>query len=222
MFLPRTKTATETILSNYSIYHLARLKADPRTQSLVSRFARAHLELRKARARERDAHEALVVAGAIRDKADLFASDTIGRFHLAVLSAVDNNRKSRAYTLLFPHGVTPVQEASAGRRLDMLRRLATVASVDGNPSELSMWPDSLTAAADELQKQLKQVSEADNRHHAAHTAEVAQRGAWRNAYQVSYAGVIRAYPGRRRTVESFFRAGPKKKRTEEPATPDHA
>lgn len=220
MYVPAKTFATETIIDNYCIYLLARLEADPKARHLAPKLMRAVVELKRERAKERSVYHKLKKAEAQRDYADYDAGEAVRFFHKSVLVEANRDRTSFTYRRFFKHGLTPVSEASAERRVAMMQGMESALESEPESSLLKAELRRVAQARADLQQRVEALETARLHHERARQAEVQARVSWQEAYRVIHASLVQIFPSQRKKVETFFHRGPKKRKRSEGARAD--
>ncbi len=217
MHVPRATTATERIVDNYGVYLSARLKAEPAARRLVPEYAKADRALREVRARERAAHTAVKEAEAARDFADDEARTALVVVEVAVRSLVNGNRKAPVYHAYFPRGLTPLSEGSPEQRVEYMAVVERMLSREPRDSAPAGEHRRFAKAHADLARAMRELTAARTAHEMARRREVEARVRWQAAYRKIHASLTLLFPSNPRKVESFFHAGPKKRRGEREA-----
>ncbi len=211
MQVPHPTTGASTLLKEYGLYHLARLKAERELSEMAGAWQKCQDRLAARVAAHEAAQAAAMTAMAVRDGEDEALDEVVRRFSLAVLSKCGNNRKSPLWLTYFPDGMTPVVNAPLEAELQKVSVLVSKLGEEED-AELKGFAGTLSAASGAL-------AHAVDAHRAAHDAELQAYGLceqekinWFDAYKLDYRALVHMYYKNPKKAESFFRPAAKAKK----------
>lgn len=217
MRLPPLNLAPETLTGTYGVYHLTRLKADPKMKELAAAFEAAQNRLEERVAAQKKAFEACQIAMAVRDGEDDALDTVIGAFASAALGP-RRNYKAPLYLKYFQEGMGAIVSAPLEEELRkagvILARLA-----EEEDEALKAHAGVISAAMDTL-------SMAMDAHRAALDAEIQMDGLvktektnWLDAYKKSYRDLGRVFYKDPKQAEKYFKPSPRGKKDNGGDTP---
>jgi hypothetical protein len=211
MQLPHPTTSASTLVKEFGLYHLTRLKAEKGLDEMAAAWEKAQARLRDRVAAYEAAQASTMTAMAVRDGDDAALDDVVRRFGLLVLAKSGNSRKSPLYLTYFPDGMTPVVNAPLEAELQKVNVIISKLGQEED-EELKAFAGPLSAAANAL-------AGAMDAHRAAHDAELQAYGLceqekinWFDAYKLNYRALYHMYYKTPKKAESFFRPVTKAKK----------
>jgi len=217
MRIPSRELSTRTLLDLHGAYLGARLKVDPRTVGLHPAFLQATAALRAADERQRRALAELQEAQSARDYAAFVLDDVLGQFEPAVLTAAGRDRRGALFRRYFPKSLSLLVRLRPAEQVEWVRSIETDLAEATAPAALRPWLPRLAELRAKLEKAIDAWREASIARSTARFAERHERSRWLYAYQAVHADLIKAFPGARRKVESFFRRAPAPDVEDDPA-----
>ena len=211
MQVPHQTTSGSTLVKEFGLYHLTRLRAEKELAQMAAGWEKSQARLSDRVAAHEAAQASTMTAMAVRDGEDAALDDVVRRFGLAVLSKCGNSRKSPLYMNYFPNGMTPVVNAPLENELQKVNVIISKLGQEED-EELKAFAGPLNAAAGAL-------AHAVDAHRAAHDAELQAYGLveqekinWFDAYKLNYRALYHMYYKTPKKAESFFRPVTKAKR----------
>ncbi len=188
------------------VYLVASLTRNRAVRDLVPLAEQGLDTLEGAAAATAKAERALVGAAALRDAADAELDEVVNEAEGRLYLAVGKNRKSPAYQKAFPNGLVAVTGAPPADEIRLVKVLEDTFKRDlaDQPFVADVLPR-LTAAREELERQLPLHQAALDAVATAWAAELAARHDARRQYRVIYAELVKRYPDSLRKVNAFFR-----------------
>jgi len=200
------ETASSAVLRSYSVYTLARLKADPVTADLVDGLDKAQTMLQGAAAATDASSDAYLEALAARDACDLALDSAVVRAGLAALQVAGNRRESASYRRLFPAGTTAITTLPLADEIVAVRLLEGRLAEETEGTGPKAAPPAVVAARQAAEAALARLSETTLTQGAARAAELTAREEWRRVMRKVFGELTVRFPDDRRQVESYFRA----------------
>lgn len=218
MQLPHPTTSGSTLVKEFGLYHLTRLKAEKDLAQMAAGWEKSQARLRDRVAAYEAAQASTMTAMAVRDGDDAALDDVVRRFALLVLAKCGNSRKSPLYMNYFPDGMTPVVNAPLEAELQKVNVIISKLGQEED-EELKAFAGPLSAAASTL-------AGAVDAHRAAHDSELQAYGLceqekinWFDTYKLNYRALFHLYYKTPKKAESFFKPMPKAKKGDGGAPP---
>ena len=211
MQVPHSATSGSTLVKEFGLYHLTRLKAEKDLAQMAAGWEKSQARLRDRVAAHEAAQASTMTAMAVRDGDDAALDDVVRRFALLVLAKCGNSRKSPLYLTYFPDGMTPVVNAPLEAELQKVNVIISKLGQEED-EELKAFAGPLSAAANML-------GQAVDVHRAAHDSELQAYGLceqekinWFDAYKLNYRALYHMYYKTPKKAESFFKPVTKAKK----------
>lgn len=205
MLMPKVTASTELWL-RVVVYLLARLTRNRRTRGLVP-LIKPVLQALEAAAAVADRFErALIEARAYHDGADDDLDDVVTAFEGELLIFVNKQRKSSLYKKCFPKGLQAVTRAPIPDEIRLVRTLEGVIARElENEDFAKRLLPRITAAREEMERQVDLLKQAIDQFASAWSAELAARHDLRRQYRIIFAELIKLFPEDMKMVNRFFR-----------------
>ncbi len=211
MQVPHATTGASTLLKEYGLYHLTRLRAEKHLAQMAESWNKMQARLQEKVAAHEAAQASTMTAMAVRDGEDEALDDVVRRFGLAVLAKCGNSRKSPLYLTYFPDGMTPVVNAPLEAELQKVNVIISKLGEEED-AELKGFAGPLNAASGAL-------AHAVDAHRSAHDTELQAYGLceqekinWFDTYKLDYRALVHLYYKNPKKAESFFRPAVKGKK----------
>ncbi|MDI7269882.1 MAG: hypothetical protein QME96_17970 [Myxococcota bacterium] len=218
MKMPKVAASTE-LWGRIVVYLLARLTRNRQTRHLVPIVKPALAALETVAAAADRAERALVEARAYHDGADDDLDGPVTAFHGELFLFVGKHLKSSLYKKCFPNGLVAVTGARIQDEIRLVKTLeGTIAREVRNEEFAKRLLPRITAAREELERQVPLLRAAIEEMATAWSAELAGRHDLRRQYRIIFAELIKLFPENMKKVNSFFRdVGPARKAAAEKA-----
>jgi hypothetical protein len=222
MKIPWQTTSAATLHDAYGLYHLTRLKADPRCSDLAAAFQTAQDRLKARLDQAGVARAAAMTALTVRDAKNGALGQEVRAFALAILARAGGDYQAPLYQTYFSTGMHAVITAPLRTELTAVGAILAKLKEETNPSLASFF-EQLQAAAEAMRSAL-------SAHRTARGAEANASGLlraeaihWTDAYRgatgnCSFVSIRMAtWPNRSSAVRRRGGAGRKTRRSHRPA-----
>lgn len=211
MKTPAATTSGDTLVREFGLYHLTRLRASKELSDMAGGWEKTQNRLREKVAAYQAAQASTMTAMAVRDGADAELDDEVRRFALAVLTKTNNNRKSPLYLTYFPEGMAPVVSAPLEAEVQKVGVILSKLGQEGD--------ESLRAFTGPLSAALNNLAQAMDAHRACLDAEIQAFGLveqdkvnWFDTYKLNHRTLLQKFYKDPKKAESFFKPASKGKK----------
>lgn len=211
------RTSTEELLRD-TRYHIAAVTADPRAQHLADPAKKAYEALKKAKATADEKEEARVEKLALFERSDYVLDGFVREVEALALAEVKKNRADIRYSTPFPKGLAGVVALRGTEEAAAIKEL--VPGLEKHHPELAKkYKDDLLKAAESTTAAERTWKDAEAAQAQSFAGEILARRELAMQLRKNEAALGGVFPGQRGLVRSFFRAGKRPDRDEDPADP---
>jgi len=218
MRVPSFSSSGETLLREYGLYHLTRLKADKDLKDMAADWEKCQTRLSDKLDAQHAAEAASMTAMAVRDGADSDLDDVMRAFGLALLQEANNNRKSPIFKNYFPEGWTAVVSAPLEGEVQKVQIIL---------SKLAEEQDEAIAShAGPIQSSLDKLTAAMDAHRSAMDAESQAYGLvqteklhWFDAYKLDHKALLFKFYKTPKKADTYFKKTTRAKKAKAPTPP---
>jgi hypothetical protein len=218
MQMPHTTTSGATLVKEFGLYHLTRLRADKGLKEMADGWEKSQARLRDRVAAHEAAQASTLQAMAIRDGEDAALDDAVRRFYGALLQASGNNRKAPSFGIYFPEGVTAMVNAPMEAEIQKVAVLISKLAEEED--------ESLKSHAGILTESMNNLSAAVDAHKAALASELQAYGLveqekvnWMDSYKFDHRTLAQKFFKEAKKADTFFKPAPKAKKATVPPAP---
>jgi len=216
MHLPPSAASGETLLNEYGLYHLTRLKAAKNLQDMAGSWEKCQNRLKGRVDSHQAAQAGTMTAMAVRDGEDTALDDAVRAFALAVLQKANNNRKAPFYLNYFPQGWSAVVSAPLENEI---QKVGVILSKLAEESD-----ESLSAYAGPIRAAMDSLTAAMDAHRAALESELQAYGLvqtekinWFDTYKLNHRTLAQMFYQDPKKADTYFKPAPKGKKPAAPA-----
>ena len=226
MEMPHEKASSDVLLDDFGEFHASALGAEPRAEILAVEFGRRQSALRAALAAREAAERTAQATEALKVRAEIDVENKIRELELSVLGSVNKKRDRDPYRRMYPKNLEGALQPIGAAQVTEGNRIANLAAPQpGTPaaeSPLEGLPDDAARLGTELRglcvildQRVKAADAAAEAVALAFAVELSERRRWREQYRKDHGVLTGLMPSDPRTVESFFRKPPKRKKKNE-------
>lgn len=218
MQMPHATTSGATLVKEFGLYHLTRLKADKGLKEMADGWEKSQARLRDRVAALEAAQASTLQAMAIRDGEDAALDDAVRRFYGALLQQSGNNRKAPIFSVYFPEGMGVLVNAPMEAEIQKVSVLITKLAEEED--------EALKGHAGILTEAMNNLSAAVDAHRAALASELQAYGLveqekinWLDAYKLDHRTLAQKFFKEPKKADTYFKPAPRAKKQEKPAPP---
>lgn len=224
--MPHENASSDVLLDEFGEFHASALGAEPRAAGIAAEFGARQSALRAALGAREAAERAAQATEALKVRAEIDVEKKIREIENSVLGKVERKRDRDPYRRMFPKNLEgAIEPVGAAQVAEGIRIANLAAPLPGTPaaeSPLEGLPDDvprlgaeLRALCEILDQRVKADDAAAEAVALAFAAELSERRRWREQYRKDHGVLTGIMPSDPRTVESFFRKPPKRKKKNE-------
>jgi hypothetical protein len=217
MQLPNISTDSEILLNVYGVYHLARLKADPKTRHLAKDFETMQDKLRLKMNARKDKGIEEQVELASEDYIQIELDRAIKKLERDILNEVNDNRKSPLFQKYFSKGLRYVTAAAIKSQIERVENILANLGQETVGKLKSSHYNGLKNKLSELKTAHQAVETIQTAYSNVFSEEKSARLEWRKECQQEHARLMLIFEGDKKMGDSFFKKikGKKKEKVEE-------